>query len=154
MYFLEDTLRLILQTFHYPQSGSSLMWSQGTSHWFTVVAWLLLTHTSPSFFPSFFFLVLIYPSVSLWFRTELAIHHPVHWRHIPPDHPGDSVCLLETLQVRATLPSCTSSPSSLFLSLSLSLSSPLSTSLGFDIALEDVTGISISRSAVSPEHLV
>lgn len=41
-------------------------------------------------------------SVSLWFRTQLALYHPVHRWHIPPDHPGDSVRLLETLQVRAT----------------------------------------------------
>lgn len=44
-------------------------------------------------------------SLSLWFRTELPIHHPVHRRHFPPDHPGDSVRLLEALQVRATLSS-------------------------------------------------
>lgn len=50
-------------------------------------------------------LAFTYLSVSLWFRTELPIHHPVHRRHFPPDHPGDSVRLLEALQVRATLSS-------------------------------------------------
>lgn len=47
-------------------------------------------------------------SLSPWFRTELPIHHPVHRRHFPPDHPGDSVRLLEALQVRATLSSYSS----------------------------------------------
>lgn len=36
---------------------------------------------------------------SLWFRKELAIHHPVHRGHIPPNYLGDSMCLLETFQV-------------------------------------------------------
>lgn len=56
---------------------------------------------NPSIFLSLSFFIWL--SVSLWFRTQLALYHPVHRWHIPPDHPGDGVRLLETLQVRATL---------------------------------------------------
>lgn len=48
-----------------------------------------------------FFLCYSFLCLPLWFRTELVIHHPVHRGHIPPNHPGDSVCLLETFQVGA-----------------------------------------------------
>lgn len=70
---------------------------------------------SVSFFLSLYLclsLLLIYFSLSLWFRTKLAVHHPVYGWNIPPNHLGDSVCLLETIQVRTTL-SPHSSPSSL-----------------------------------------
>lgn len=136
----------------------SYMWSKGTSRWFSereialpCCFWHKPLHLY-FFFLSFFLCLLVCLSVSLWFRTELAIHHPVHRWHIPPNHPGDGVCLLETIQVRALLFLLV--PLFPLLSLSPSLSSSLSL-VGFDIALEDVTRIS-SSSAVSPysEHLV
>lgn len=38
------------------------------------------------------------PPSFLSYRQELSLHHPVHGRHLPSCHPGDSLCLLETLQ--------------------------------------------------------
>lgn len=44
-----------------------------------------------------------FASFSLWFRTELAVHHSVHRGYIPPNHPSDCVRLLEAIQVRTSL---------------------------------------------------